>query len=717
MSYYRYITEKRNDSQDLKTLMENVSNQLYASHTDDQKPGILLGLIQSGKTRAFVGIIAKCFDLGYDVAVIFTKNSVALAEQTIKRLKIEFEMPVDRNKLYIWDIIKLQNYDMLTGYVLRNKVILVVKKEAQNLTKLIDVFQNTELHQKKVLIVDDEADQASVSFVSDNTQADGIDFATIASQISTFRNNLLGNSSYLQVTATPYSLYLQPEDATLNDVGYAPLRPSFTALLKPHPAYIGGEFYFEQSLIAHSVASFIHVQVDDEELKALNTAPKVARAYNARVLTNILTTPQFQRFKLSIFNFLVGGSIRQLQEQTDDVWATPYHCAFIMHTSSTTIIHKMQKDLVFVLMDKLKELDRQQLSGLLIISYDDIMASINAANFDLPDYDSVLDAVYDAIQNNHIGVVEVNSKNQVAELLGENGQLKLDNPFNIFVGGQSLDRGITIDHLIGFFYGRNPLTYQMDTVLQHSRMYGNRSKEDLAVTRFYTSARIYEAMRQMYWFDKDLREDIERDVQHATTRFIAKQGNNIIPAGPNKLKASNLLSFKALGRLLPIGFQTRSMTDIRPIIAEIDSIISNYNGIDNVFELTFTEAKQIIKNIRDTFAYEARFGNLGLEWDIDPFIKAIELALLKNNRNTLKIYHKTSRDASRYKNNGNSFGDAPDDGRTDLPICKQLAQNTPVLMLLKQNGLEIEGWRNASFYWPVLVLPANMPNYVYCKDR
>ena len=55
--------------------------------------------------------------------------------------------------------------------------------------------------------------------------------------------------------------------------------------------------------------------------------------------------------------------------------------------------------------------------------------------------------------------------------------------------------------------------------------------------------------------------------------------------------------------------------------------------------------------------------------------------------------------------------------KTDIPKSKQLAKNGPVLMLLKQKGRKIEKeWRDAPFYWPVLMMPANMPNYVYCEE-
>jgi len=716
MSFYKYITELRNDSEELKTVMEAVSNDLNDKITDDIKPGILLGLIQSGKTRAFVGVIAKCFDLDYDVTIVFTKNSVALVEQTMKRLKSEFKMPIEKNKLYVWDVIKIQNTDQISGYILQNKIIIVVKKESKNLDKLLDLFLQTELINKKILIIDDEADQASVSFKIDKDSEEGIDFAIVASKISTLRNQLKGKNSYLQVTATPYSLYLQPEDQSLNQIEYAPLRPAFTYLLKPHSGYIGGEYYFEDSQDNDSAASYLHVLVTDNELDFLNTKSKSRNDYDQRVLNNLLDTTNLIILRTAIFNFLIGGAIRQLQEQNDDIWSKKYHAAFLLHTSTSKKIHAMQKSLLEKLLNSITTLTKDELTSILKSYYLKIDSSINKLDLEKTDYVTIINVIYNALKEKHIGIVEVNSENQVADLLGEDGQLRLDNPFNIFVGGQSLDRGITIDHLIGFFYGRAPLTFQMDTVLQHSRMYGNRSKEDLAVTRFYASARVYEAMRSMHWFDRDLRDNIENDIENTVTRFIAKKGNEIIPASPNKLRASNLISFKANSRLLPIGFQTLSYTNIKNDILFIDNIIETNNPDGKeYFEITKDDVEKIIKKIRNTFTYEPQFGNVGLEWDITPFINAIKISLEKNNTDKVIIYHKTNRNASRFKQGG-SFGDAPDDGKTDLPICKNLAKEKPVLMLLKQNGLKSSEWRDAPFYWPVLVLPKNIPNYVYCED-
>ena len=127
-------------------------------------------------------------------------------------------------------------------------------------------------------------------------------------------------------------------------------------------------------------------------------------------------------------------------------------------------------------------------------AYDDIQASVMADKGRMPPCDDAFDAFIDALQSDEVVVERVNSDNDVMNLLDANAELKLRTPYNIWVGGNILDRGITIPNLIAFYYGRNPKTMQADTVLQHSRMYGNRDPHDLAVTRFYTSRAVYDRL-------------------------------------------------------------------------------------------------------------------------------------------------------------------------------------------------------------------------------
>ena len=85
--YYDQMAAKRGDDPDLMAKVEEAVSHLGGASTTARSPGMLLGKIQSGKTRAFLGIIARCFDRGFNVAIILTKNNVSLTQQTLTRVK------------------------------------------------------------------------------------------------------------------------------------------------------------------------------------------------------------------------------------------------------------------------------------------------------------------------------------------------------------------------------------------------------------------------------------------------------------------------------------------------------------------------------------------------------------------------------------------------------------------------------------------------------
>lgn len=85
--FYKRLTEKNNYSIETQQCIENTVNKLIENDTSVNRPGMLLGKIQSGKTRAFIGITALAFDNDYDVTIVLTKGTRALAQQTFERLK------------------------------------------------------------------------------------------------------------------------------------------------------------------------------------------------------------------------------------------------------------------------------------------------------------------------------------------------------------------------------------------------------------------------------------------------------------------------------------------------------------------------------------------------------------------------------------------------------------------------------------------------------
>src|SRR4030042_3769633 len=164
LAFYDQLASLREDSPELRTCIEKTVMLLGRQQTSMNRPGILLGKVQSGKTRAFLGAVALAFDKSYDVAVILTKGTKSLAKQTIKRVREDFKTFIRSDHVQVFDIMTLP--DNLTPYELNQKLILVAKKEDDNLRRLLNAFNTPSpvLKDNSLLIIDHEADIASLSF-------------------------------------------------------------------------------------------------------------------------------------------------------------------------------------------------------------------------------------------------------------------------------------------------------------------------------------------------------------------------------------------------------------------------------------------------------------------------------------------------------------------------------------------------------------------------
>ncbi len=139
-------------------------DRLLSVQTSAEQPGMLLGKIQSGKTKTFLAAIGLTFDNGFDIAIILTKGTKALTRQTLERVRREFGRFVEQDRLQIFDIMTVPSG--LTGYELNQKLIFVAKKQPDNLNRLSALFRDRypQLESKRVLLIDDEADYASIGF-------------------------------------------------------------------------------------------------------------------------------------------------------------------------------------------------------------------------------------------------------------------------------------------------------------------------------------------------------------------------------------------------------------------------------------------------------------------------------------------------------------------------------------------------------------------------
>ncbi|SFU53549.1 Z1 domain-containing protein [Clostridium sp. DSM 8431] len=667
----------------------------------EDRPLMMLGKIQSGKTKSFIGVISLAFDNGYDLAVVLTKNSNALAMQTTARMRDEFKVFRDDDIIEIFDIMCMP--PNMSKFELDKKLIIVVKKEKNNIPKMLKFIEDYALdEEKKCLIIDDEADFCSIGY-DKNKETEEFDLRKIASQINELRLQL--TCKFIQVTATPYSLYLQPETIDLGEKEIRPIKPNDTVLVPYGEGYIGGEYYFDRE--KHPLGEYLHYAINENELEIIKSSDR--RRFKEE---DVLISDKISGLRTAVINFIIGGCMRILQNGGKPRGKNNKF-SFIIHTQIAKAAHTRQENIIGELISQLEEEARNDsdlLDEFINDGYADLSKSIKEYGFEVPGLDEVKEYVKKAILDQWISRVIVNSENDINALLDDDGQLRLRTPLNIFIGGQILDRGITISNLIGFYYGRTPQKMQQDTVLQHSRMYGYRKKEDLAVTRFYTTRDLYDRMAKINEFDEKLREDFEKGNFDKGVIFISKDNNGkIIPCSPQKIRISNTHVLKPGKTTTPVGFQTGYKTYIKKDIEKIDRILeANNNGeIEGKFSITKNEASKIVELIYKTIEIESDSCI-----DEKAFISLINYL----SKDRVNVYCGTDRNISRLRKTSRYYSDMPYNRDNDLRQAKEMAVNEPTLMLMKQNGYEKNGWRGAEFYWPVLVTPERVSTAVYTSE-
>src|SRR5262249_23324187 len=137
--------------------------------------GLVIGYVQSGKTANYSALIAKAADAGYKLVIVLSGIHNALRQQTQRRLDRELGItaggvgepepgrrwiPLTTADLYGDFRPGTVGANVLQG---NERVLLVVKKNATVLRRLVQWMTGRAPATLPVLIVDDEADQASIN--------------------------------------------------------------------------------------------------------------------------------------------------------------------------------------------------------------------------------------------------------------------------------------------------------------------------------------------------------------------------------------------------------------------------------------------------------------------------------------------------------------------------------------------------------------------------
>ena len=705
-----------------------------------KRPGMLLGKIQSGKTRIFIGVIAMSFDNGYDVAVVFTKNSLALAKQTTSRI---------RDDLYQEDVVDVADIKFM-GEVdtsdLAPKLVLVVKKEDDNVEALNVLFADHEngLGGKKVIVIDDEADITGVGYkrveeddliLEGQTKAQALKhLQEVHKQIDIFRKKN-PSASYLQVTATPYALYLQSDESGQK---HESVKPGFTTLVPVGKGYVGTDHFFANCDVEGHHSECAVVNIGESELSALEK--KDLRLIK---LDNLLggfgaagsghRKDNVEALRDGLIGFIVGATVRHMQSEADGSKRRRY--GFIVHTETGKRSQKWQDELVTLMVKAIVENARRQpnaIKPLFVDAYNKLAELAKRQGLSLPARAEVVANAMAAALNKRVGTTVVNSDQDAVKLFDEKkGELKKPFWMTVFIGGQILDRGLTISNLIGFYYGRNPGKAQQDTVLQHMRILGYRPVEDLAITRVFCGKDNRIALKKIHEMDVALRERLEKNIDAEVIFVSLDSSGRVIPCSPAKLMLSRTTTYKPGSRDLPVGFRTAdkgvasSIQQVEVLLLECQPDSTRWS---QPFKVSSEKVERILELLEGTLVSDdsckGEKPKKRRNWKDAPFVWShTRKALSKMSHESPKEDEKglvwvsalgfgahdkyNPRNISRLKDDG-GLSDAPDSSKTDTADMKQAAVNIPGVILLKQTGSVARGWSGQTFIWPVIISPSKL---------
>ena len=142
---------------------ENGNPVVEANNPKSRPNGLVVGRVQSGKTRNYIGLMLKAFDEGWNTIFVLTSNSTELRTQTASRIAKDFAKAGITDRYARQIDVSIRNGNLpandTNGFLYWGVVI----KEVNNIGNFKQWLNDSRaVHQNmRVMIIDDEADNAS----------------------------------------------------------------------------------------------------------------------------------------------------------------------------------------------------------------------------------------------------------------------------------------------------------------------------------------------------------------------------------------------------------------------------------------------------------------------------------------------------------------------------------------------------------------------------
>ncbi|TAP44671.1 hypothetical protein EYS21_09005 [Arthrobacter sp. S39] len=372
----------------------------------------------------------------------------------------------------LYDPINLFNTDVRLAVVKKNKTVL-----EKLLRDLHDVHAS--LKEIPVLIIDDEADQASVNTTNPNRKRtrDDKERTAINKLISQILREM-PRAQYIGYTATPFAnVFVSPDDS-------ADIFPSdFIVALEPAPTYMGGKQFHDLDPLP-----------EDEPITASNSN-EVA---HVRSLLAVSDEAEREEILNALDSFVLSGAIKLWRAEKDPKLQFRHH-TMLAHESVQQAEHKALADLirdVWMTAQFNTPVGLSRMRSLYINDYSKVYKSRADWGTTMPgDFDELKKHIGAAIDLILVAADPVVIVNGSRESDYKAMDFATGRYWRVMVGGAKLSRGFTVEGLTVSYYRRR--ANAADTLMQMGRWFGYRpGYRDLV--RLYIARDIVDARGKTY---------------------------------------------------------------------------------------------------------------------------------------------------------------------------------------------------------------------------
>lgn len=423
--------------------------------------GLVVGYVQSGKTANMTAVIAKAVDSGYNFVVVLAGVTDKLRQQTQRRI----EKDLVQRQPSAWKRLTTERLDgefqtPAQGHLeALNKVQLaVMKKNVAPLQRLLECITETpaaEMSRIRLLLIDDECDQAGVNAATSDAYMTGINerLRLILKRAPTI--------SYVGYTATPFAnILINPyaEQTQILDDLYP--KDFITAL--PYP-----EGYFgTRSIFGLPPQDPANPRSDEEGLSMLRDVPDTDEALlqpASRKNQAGFEPSMAGSLQDALLYFICTCAARRARGQAGE------HMTMLIHTSAYVIMHERIAELVndwLALNGKSIAATKGEIGAQLKRVWEGEQGRLptGITKAEPITFDQLAPFLPDVIKALSVPIENGSSDDRI----DYTGKPKT----YVVVGGSILARGLTLDGLVVSFFLRS--SNQYDTLLQMGRWFGYR---------------------------------------------------------------------------------------------------------------------------------------------------------------------------------------------------------------------------------------------------